>query len=179
MVLPDLRLVLLSDDADYASRAADVARGSAPSVLSVAGVPALASLAKQPVNAVLWASTFACEDLSMGNAGGDDRTLGEQLVRRAGGVTPLSGLVMARQPSRALVVGMHFETAEQASRNLQPRVDLAAGPAPGQGGSFADRFRVTSGQRAGSEVVMTLVPRRGETGLLSDISEGPVLFATC
>lgn len=179
VVLPDEHLVLMSDDAAYASVAADVVRGKAPSVLSVAGVPALASAAAEPVTAVLWASTFACEDLSMGTADQEDQRVGDQLVSRAGGVAPLSGLVMAQQASREIVVGMHFETSSRASSNLQPRVDLASGPAPGQGGSFADRFRVVSGEASGSEVVIKLAPRRGQPAVLSDISQGPVLFATC
>ncbi|MGN6132051.1 MAG: hypothetical protein ACTHOK_17045 [Nocardioidaceae bacterium] len=179
VVLADKHLVLMSDSADYVTAAADVARGSASSVLDVPGVASLGSIAREPVNAVLWASTFACEDLSMGAADSEDQRVGDQLVAKAGGITPLSGLVMARQPSGDLVVGMHFETSEQASRNLQARVDLAAGPAPGQGGSFRDRFRVTSGERSGSDVVLTLAPKPGRDAVLSDISEGPMLFATC
>jgi hypothetical protein len=179
VVLAEQHLVLMSDSADYVAQAADVARGSSSSVLDVPGVASLGSIAGDPVNAVLWASTFACEDLSMGAADQEDQRVGEQLVAKAGGITPLSGLVMARRPSGDIVVGMHFETSEQASRNLQPRVDLAAGPAPGQGGSFADRFRVTSGERSGSDVVLTLAPRPGRDAVLSDLSQGPVLFATC
>ncbi len=179
VVLPDRHLVLMSDSAGYASAAADVVRGDAPSVLKVAGVPALAGEAQRPVTALLWASTFACEDLSMGEADQEDQRVADQLVARAGGVTPLSGLVMAQQASRDIVVGMHFETSEQASRNLQPRVDLASGQAPGQGGSFPDRFRVAAGEASGSDVVLTLRPRAGRPAVLSDVSQGPVLFATC
>jgi hypothetical protein len=179
VVLPDQHLVLMSDSPSYASAAADVVRGTSDSVLAVPGVPALASAAADPVTSSLWASTFACEDLSMGDADQEDRRVGDQLVAKAGGITPLSGLVMAQQPSRQIVVGMHFETSEQASRNLQPRVDLASGEAPGQGGSFADRFRVLSGDASGSEVVLRLRPRREASAVLSDISQGPVLFATC
>ena len=179
VVLADQHLVLLSDSADYATAAADVVRGHGSSVLDVPGVPALASAASSPVTAVLWASTFACEDLSMGDADAEDQRVGDQLVTRAGGITPLSGLVMAQQASREIVVGMHFDTAEEASRNLQPRVDLASGDAPGQGGSFADRFRIVAGQASGSEVVLRVQPRAGADGVLSDVSQGPVLFATC
>ena len=73
---------------------------------------------------------------------------------------------------------MHFETTDQASSDLQPRVDLASGDAPGQGGSFADRFRVTSGEAEGHDVVLGLTPRTRQA-VLSDVSTGPVLFATC
>ena len=59
------------------------------------------------------------------------------------------------------------------------RVDLAAGEAPGQGGSFAERFRVVSGEASGELVVMELRPRADREFLFSDITSGPVLFATC
>jgi hypothetical protein len=178
VVVPDQHLVLMSDSADYVTSAADVVSGSASSLLDVAGVPDLASAADEPVTAVLWASTFACEDLTMGEADAEDQRVADQLVRRAGGVNPLSGLVMAQQASRQIVVGMHFETDDQASTNLQPRVDLASGDAPGQGGTFPDRFSVTSGEASGRNVVLTLRPVT-RTAVLSDLSQGPVLFATC
>jgi hypothetical protein len=179
VVLPDQHLVLMSDNAAYAAVAAKTARGDAASVLDVAGVPALVDIADQPATAVLWASTFACEDLSMGQASEEDQRVGTQLVGEAGDIAPLSGLVMAQQASHEIRVGMHFETSDQASENLQPRVDLAAGDAPGQGGSFRDRFTVSDGEADGNEVSMTLRPRPDAAGVLSDISTGPVLFATC
>ena len=77
----------------------------------------------------------------MASADEEDQRVAAQLVDRAGGVSPLTGLVIAQEEDRTITVGMLFETSSQASDNLQPRVDLAAGDAPGQGGSFADRFR--------------------------------------
>lgn len=177
-VLEDQRVVLMSDNPAYASSAANVVRGHAPSVADVDGVADLASQTGDPVNAVQWASDFACSDLSMGDASGEDQRVGEQLVSRAGGINPLSGLVMAQQTNRDLVVGMHFESSDEASANLQPRVNLASGAAPGQGGTFRERFSITKAQADGNDVVMWFHPRNRES-LLSDISEGPVLFATC
>lgn len=179
VVLPDQHLVLMSDSASYLSVARDTAIGKSDSVLDVAGVKALVDIAADPVTAVLWPSTFSCEDLSMGEASEEDQRVGDQLVTRAGGIAPLSGLVMAQQASGQIEVGMHFETSDQASRNLQPRVDLASGAAPGQGGSFRDRFRVVDGTASGNEVHLTLDPKPGADGVLSDISTGPILFATC
>lgn len=179
VVLASQRVVLLSDSASYAATAAAVVRGKAPSLQS-----SLTAVAGSPVSAVLWARDFACVDLSMGSASPEDQRIGSQLVARAGGVNPLSGLVMALQPPAGsaaasdLTVGMEFEDSDQASENLQPRVDLASGPAPGQGGTFPGRFRITSAQADGSSVVLQLRPRPGEQ-LLADLSEGPVLFATC
>jgi hypothetical protein len=179
-VLPDQHLVLMSDSASYASEAAAVASGqdgSARSLLDDPGVASLAGRVDEPAAAVQWTSTFACEDLTMGAASEEDQQTGKQLVAKAGDVGPLEGLVMAQQPDRRLVVAMHFETSDQASSNLQARVDLASGDAPGQGGSFADRFRVTSGEATGHDVVLELAPRARQ--VLSDVSTGPVLFATC
>jgi len=176
-VLPDQHLVLMSDDTLYVEGAARVAAGSGSSLRDVAGVDALAGSAGDPVSAVQWSSTFACEDLRMGAADSGDQREAHQLVTRAGGVSPLEGLVMAQAADRSIVVGMHFETSQQASANLQPRVDLATGPAPGQGGSFTDRFRVVKGTADGQDVVLHLRPRQPQ--VLSDISTGPVLFATC
>ena len=58
------------------------------------------------------------------------------------------------------------------------RARPAGGPAPGQGGDFTDRFRVAGAGAEGRDVVLDLEPRKGEY-VLSDLTTGPVLFATC
>ncbi len=178
VVLRDQHLVLMSDSAAYASAASRAARGDERTLTGAGGVKDLARIADDPVAAVQWTSTFACEDLAMTKADDGDRAAAEALVERAGVVNPLAGLVMARQSDRTLMVGLHFETSAQASANLQPRVRLASGAAPGQGGSFAARFRVAAATADGQDVSLTLRPR-SEQSLLSDLSTGPVLFATC
>jgi hypothetical protein len=170
---------MMSDSASYLSAAVPVVTGSAPAVSEVAGVGSLANAAGDPVSAAQWSSTFACEDLSMGAADDADRSVGDQLVAKAGDISPVEGVVMAQQTDRSLVFGLHFETSDQSSRNLQPRVDLAAGPAPGQGGSFADRFTIASGTADGPDIVLTTKPTGRHASVLSDLSSGPVLFATC
>lgn len=171
-VVEDERLVVMSDAPGPVSATVSVIAGDE------AGLDApLAGVAGTPVQAWLWSDDFACEDLTMSTADPEDQRLAERLVDDAGGVSPLSGLVMARQPDGSVTVGMRFENDDQASDNLQPRVDLAAGEAPGQGGTFGERFRVTSGEAEGSDVVIRLEPR--EEFQLSDITSGPVLFATC
>ncbi len=177
-VVPDEHLVLMSDSASYASAAASVASGEGRALLDDDGVASLASTVDDPAAAVQWTGTFACEDLTMGGASQEDQRVGRRLVSRAGGINPVEGLVMAQRPDRRIVVGLHFESTEQADANLQARVDLASGDAPGQGGSFADRFAVTSGEADGRDVVLLLRPRSGQS-VLSDVSTGPVLFATC
>lgn len=183
VVLEDEQAVLLSDSPDYVSVAADVVRGSADSLVSPdsSGAADLAEVAGEPVSAVLWASDFACEALSMASADEEDQTVAEGLVADAGEINPLTGLVMAHQSDRSLVVGMQFESSEQAEANLRPRAELASGEAVGQGGLFSDRFRIASARTTGPHVVLTLEPIEDgpESTLLSDLSQGPVLFATC
>lgn len=173
------RVVLLSDNRAYASAAGSVIAGDAPALDEVPGTTALADAAGEPVSAVLLASDFVCEALNMGSAGEDDRAVARQLVEAAGGVSPLAGFVAALQPDRSLVVGMHFEDAAQASDDLRPRVALASGDAPGQGGTFGERFRVVEAAADGQEIVMQLEPAADDLPLLSDLIGGPLLFATC
>jgi hypothetical protein len=178
-VLPDHHLVLMSDNAAYLSSSTSVAKGAGAALTDEEGVRSLAGRVGEPVSATQWTSTFACEDLSMGSADEEDRRVGDALVAEAGDLSPLAGLVMAQHADRSLVFGLHFETSDQASRNLQPRVDLAAGDAPGQGGSFADRFTLASGTSDGPDVVLVTKPTGRDASVLSDLSSGPVLFATC
>jgi hypothetical protein len=173
-VLEEERLLLLSDRADAVSTAVEVVRGDAGAL----DEPDLAAAAGEPVTAVLWGSDFACEDLSMASADEEDQRVADGLVRQAGGVSPVTGLAVAQQAGGTLRVALEFETEEQASANLQPRVDLAAGEAPGQGGSFAERFTVAEGEADGDTVVLELEPRGAEY-VFSDLTSGPVLFATC
>lgn len=173
-VLRDQRVVVMSDSPATVSSAADVITGDSEGL----DVASLTSSAGEPATATLWAEDFACGDLAMSAADEEDQRVAASLIEEAGGVSPLSGLVIAQQRDRTITVAMEFESSEQAERNLQPRVDLAVGDAPGQGGSYAERFTLTSGEASGSTVVLRLDP--GDTDFVfSDISSGPVLFATC
>jgi hypothetical protein len=75
-------------------------------------------------------------------------------------------------------VVLGFENDEQARVNADTRSVLARGPAPGQGGDFSDRFTVDRVTAEGSLVTLNLDPVEGQY-VLSDLSSGPVLFATC
>lgn len=179
VVLPEERLVLLSDAEAYAASSASVITGSAAGLDEVDGVPELASAAGEPASATLLASDFACEALSMADADEEDQAVADDLIASAGGVSPLSGVVVAMNPDRSLVVGMHFESSDQASDDLRPRVELASGEAVGQGGTFGERFRVVEAAADGNEIVMELEPTDDDLPLLSDLTDGPLLFASC
>lgn len=177
LLLEDERLVVLSDEASYAESTAEVAAGSTDSMLD--HVDGLADHVEDPAAAILWAEDYACEALTMATADESDQAVAQRLVDEAGGVSPLTGLLMAAGASDDVRVVMEFEDAAQADDNLQPRTDLASGESPGLGGAFPDRFTVTRGSTDDRYVVLDLEPAADQDALLSTISDGPVLFATC
>jgi hypothetical protein len=114
----------------------------------------------------------------MTQADGPDRVRAQQLVEEAGEVGPYRGFAMGLLPGGELRVALAFESEDQARTNADTRAVLLAGPAPGQGGSFPDRFAVDRVEADGAVVTMRLDPVAGVFPL-SDLSTGPVLFATC
>ena len=178
-LVEDRGLVVSSDNRDFAGTAADVATGDAGSFASVDGVSDLAATVDQPASAMVWGRDFACEDLAMSQADDEAQAQAETMVQDAGGVTPLSGLLMAMQPDRTLRVAAHFEDADDAEENLRPRARLAVGEAVGRGGSFDDDFELTASRTRGSDVLLDLRPRAKDGYVLSALYDGPVLFATC
>ena len=73
---------------------------------------------------------------------------------------------------------MEVEDADDAPGDADARARLAAGPAPGQGGDFSDRFTVADAGSEGRAITLDLQPEDGQY-VLSDLTSGPVLFATC
>jgi len=73
---------------------------------------------------------------------------------------------------------MALESAKQARSDADSRRDLASGPAPGQGGTFAERFSLDKVSAVDRVVRMDLTPVDGWQ-VVSDLNQGPVLFATC
>lgn len=171
----DDQLVLTSDTADYLARAVDDENGDG-------GVPdelaTVADASEEPLSASVYAGDYTCSALAMGQADSTDQARAAELVQAAGEVNPVTGFAMSVQPNRHIRVVMSFENDDQAKTNADSRAVLAAGPAPGQGGDFTERFKVASVTADGSLVTMDLVPRAGAY-VLSDLSTGPVLFATC
>jgi len=168
-------LVLASDTAGYADQAmGDVADGGGAS----GELRAVAAASGSPLSAAIYDSAYTCSRLAMSQADPGDRAQGDELLRAAGQVNPVTGFAMSDQPDGHVRVVLGFENEDQARSNADTRARLAAGPAPGQGGSFSDRFRVRSVTARGSDVVFDLVPAEGSY-VLSDLSTGPLLFATC
>jgi hypothetical protein len=126
----------------------------------------------------VYTGDYACGALAMAHAGAADRAQATQLLAAAGQANPYSAFAMSDEPDGTVRVAFQFDSDEVARTNADTRATLARGPAPGQGGTFADRFRVASVTAHGSLVVMQLDPRP-DASVLSDLSSGPVLFATC
>jgi hypothetical protein len=167
-------LVLTSDNQDYLEQAVDELDEGELS----AGLQDVVAASGDALSAALYDGPHACSALAMSRADRSDESEGERLVAEAGDVNPLTGFAMSAQPGGQVWVAMAFEGEDQARTNADSRAVLAAGPAPGQGGDFADRFSVDSATADGDVVTLDLEPTDGSY-VLSDLSTGPVLFATC
>ncbi len=185
-VTPELAFVSLDEEQGLVV-ASDTNAGAAAALeASTAGgsrddVPVPAGLlagAGAPLTAAVYSAEEACGALAMANADPSEQSVADSLLAQAGEVNPLTGFVIAEEPGGDVRVLMSFETAEQARTNADTRAKLAAGPAPGQGGDFADRFTVDGVTADGSVVTMDLAPV-DDAYVVSDLSVGPVLFATC
>jgi len=133
---------------------------------------------EEPLSASLFPGDQACSELAMGRADETDQQRGQALVAAAGPVNPLTAFAIGARAGGDVRVVMTFETEEQARTNADTRATLASGDAPGQGGTFAERFDLGRVSAEGDAVTMELEPVDGAY-VLSDLTTGPLLFATC
>lgn len=170
----DERLVLTSDSEDYLNKVIDeLGESDGPTELGD-----VVETTGQPLSAAVFSSTYVCSQLAMTAADPNDQAQAQALLEAAGEVNPVTGFAMSMQPDGNVRVVLSFENDDQARTNADSRAALARGPAPGQGGDFSDRFTVDEVTADGSVVTMELDPVEGQY-VLSDLSSGPVLFATC
>lgn len=170
----DEHLVLTSDRPSYLEQVVDELGDGELSD----GLEDVVAASGDALSAAVYDGPHACSALAMSHAAREDEAEGERLIDAAGEVNPVTGFAMSAQPGGDVRVAMAFEGEEQARTNADTRAALAAGPAPGQGGDFADRFSVRSATADGDVVTLDLEPVDG-TYVLSDLSTGPLLFATC
>lgn len=169
----DEGLIVGSDDPRYLADRADNERGDGDD-----GLAEVVAATGPALSAVAYTGDRACSELSMSGADPADRNRAAELVEQAGDVHPVSGFAMAVQPGSDVLVALAFETDDQARTNADSRSKLAAGPAPGQGGTFPDRFTLGKVVADGHLLTMRLTPTDGSF-VFSDLNHGPVLFATC
>jgi hypothetical protein len=170
----DRHLLLASDSGAYLRQAIDELDDD----LDDEGVSAVAGAVDEPLSAAVYTGDFACKSLAMAQADEDDQSTADQLLAAAGPVDPMTGFAMAVESNLRVRVAMAFESDDQARRNADSRSKLAAGPAPGQGGDFSERFHPGPVTADGSVLTMQLKPVE-DSPVLSDLSTGPLLFATC
>jgi hypothetical protein len=170
----DRHLLLASDSSAYLRQTVDDLEGG----LGDEGLSEVADAVGEPLSAAIYTGDFACRSLAMAQADETDQSAADQLVAAAGGVDPLTAFAMAAQADGTVLVALAFADDDQARRNADSRAELAAGPAPGQGGSFTERFELGPVTADGNVVTLELDPVEGSP-VLSDLSTGPVLFATC
>lgn len=174
-LLEDDGIVVTSDTAAYAETAAAAVTGDGD---RVDGLDDVVDPLGEPVTGLVYTGGYACEHLAMAQADEADQATADKLVSEAGTVSPLTGLALAADGDGLVLVTMSFEDEDQARANADSRSALASGPAVGQGGQFADRFALDSTTADARVVTMRLTPVAGAY-VLSDLSSGPVLFATC
>lgn len=175
VLLADRDVILSSDQAPYLEQVLEVVHGDADAADDLAE---LATGLVDPLAAAVYDGAYACEKLAMSQADDDARAEADQLVAAAGGVHPLTGFAMGSLAGGDLRAVLEVEDADDAPGDADARAQLAAGPATGQGGDFGDRFSVAGARSEGRAITLDLRPREGEY-VLSDLTSGPVLFATC
>jgi hypothetical protein len=168
-------VLLASDTSAFLTLATQAVTGDGA---RVSGLGAVVSDAGEPLSSAVYAGDYACSALAMAHAGASDQAAARRLLAAAGEVNPYSAFAMSDEPDGSVRVAFEFDGSDTARTNADTRAVLARGPAPGQGGSFRERFSIGSVTAHGSLVVMRLTPRAGAY-VLSDLSTGPVLFATC
>ena len=175
VLLADPHVVLASDQASYLEQVVEVVDGDADAADDLSE---LAAALDDPLAAAVYDGAYACERLAMSQADDDAQAEADQLVAAAGGVHPLTGFAMGLAAGGDLRAVMQVEDADDAPGDADARAQLAAGPAPGQGGDFRDRFSVQGASSEGREIILELQPEDGAY-VLSDLTSGPVLFAPC
>ncbi|WP_210503014.1 hypothetical protein [Nocardioides xinjiangensis] len=174
-LLADEGVVLASDQAPHLEQVLRVVAGEADGADGLAEVVARL---EEPLAAAAYDGAYACEHLAMAQADDAARAEADGLLAAAGEVHPLTGFAMGVLPGGDVRAVLQVEDADDAPRDAEARAALASGPAPGQGGDFTDRFSVEAAGAEGREVVLDLRPVAGSY-VLSDLTSGPVLFATC
>jgi hypothetical protein len=171
----DDHLVLASDQQAYLEQALAARAGDADRVEGLADV---ANALGEPLSAAVYSGEYACGALAMAHADSGDQDEAAELVAAAGTVDPYLAFAMGALPGGGVRVALEFADDDQAKHNADSRAVLASGPAVGQGGDFGDRFTLDAARADGHVVTLDLDPLDGQY-VLSDLSSGPVLFATC
>ncbi|WP_157551036.1 hypothetical protein [Nocardioides jensenii] len=168
-------LLVGSDQADYLRTAMKTVLGEEEG-LDI--TPLTDPLEGDPLDATVLMKDYACEALAMSQADDAARTVADDLVEQAGGVSPLKGYLVALSTDDRLSVVFGFDSDDQASRNAESRGALATAEDPGQMVSYADVFSDPTTRTDGKAVVLTATAEP-DGYPMSNLATGPVLLASC
>lgn len=174
-LLADRHLLVAADAADYLETAVATATGDRDPTGTLDEV---VEGAGDAVTGVLLTGTYACEHQAMSQSDAATQSEAEALIERAGGVGPYRAMALVAGDEPRLSALFAYEDEDRARADLDPRTELARGPALGQGGDFGERFTLRDSVAEGPLLRMTLDPVAG-VPVLSDLSSGPLLFAGC
>lgn len=171
--LEEEHLLVASDNAAYLEAAL-------PSIEDGDGLDLedLAADVDEPLSAVGLLGDTACDALSMEDADPAAQALADAAIEDAGGVSRLSGYLVAQEDEDEMVVVLGFEDEDQAERNEEPRRVLATSEDPGQMVAYPELFSVEDSRVEGDRVVLDLATVPGSFPL-SNLTSGPVLLASC
>ncbi len=141
----DDSVVLTSDSAEFLGVAMAAVQGHGA---GDSGLDGVVDDAGEPLSSAVYSGDYACGALAMAHAGAADQAQARQLVAAAGEVNPYSAFAMSDEPDGSVRVAFVFDGDDAARANADSRAILARGPAPGQGGTFGERFRVRLGDGA-------------------------------
>ena len=165
-LLADEHLLVASDAQAYAETALDTVRGDAD---AVAGLDPLVTASADSASALVYSGEYACRALALAGADPSEQAAGEALVEQAGDVHPLTGFALAATSAVDVRALLLYDDGDDASDDLDARVELASGPAVGQGGDFAERFALAGANADGPLITLDLERREGAY-VLSDLS---------
>ncbi len=172
--LEDDHLIVASDSFDYLEDAVPVAKGDKDGL----ELEKLAADVDEPLAAVGLLDDYACEDLSMSQADEAAQAQAKAAIDDVGGISRLSGYLVALEDAGAMTVVLGFEDEDQAERNLDARATLATLEDPGQLVAYPDVFAVDDSRVEDNRVVLDL-DTVDESFPLSNLTQGPVLLASC
>ena len=178
--LEDERLVLLSDSAPYLERALATHRDRTTSLAGVSAVRHTATPLVGALSAAIQIGKDACESTGLAGMPAAVQAQGRNTVKPLGKLEPVAYGARAmfdHDGDQRLRFSLTFDSAAQATRQLELRQALSTGPFVGRNGQIGDVLTLTAGHSTGPNATLDFVldPTKGAfmTG------NGPLLFAAC
>ncbi len=178
--LEDERLILLSDQARYLDRALTMHRDHAASLAGVAAVRQTATPLVGALTAVIQVGKDACEATGLAGMPATVQAQGRNTVKPLGKLEPVAYGARAmfdNDGDQWLRFSLTFDSAVQATRQLELRRALSTGPFVGRNGQIGDVLTLTGGHTSGPNTTLDFGLDATRGAFMS--GNGPLLFAAC